>query len=82
MPAERAFLQITRHYHKLSPQETDKLVESMADLIVSFIKSGKCAKPGTTPGRSTSPFHTLPASELPAKTSPAGAKPQCCSKEA
>ena len=82
MPTERAFLQITRHYHELSPKERDKLVETMADLIVGFIKSGKCARHGTTPGRSTSTFHTLPASELPARTSPAEAKPQRRSKEA
>jgi len=82
MPTERAFLQTMRHYQELSPKETDKLVETMADLVVGFIKSGKCANTGTTPVRSTSPFHARPASELPAKTSPAGAKPQHRSKDA
>jgi len=82
MPTERAFLQTTRHYQELSPKETDKLVETMADLVVGFIKSGKCAKLGTTPGRSTPSFHSLLAPELPVKTSPDGAKPQHRSKEA
>jgi hypothetical protein len=29
---------LIRHYETLSPQETDKVVESVAELIVNFVK--------------------------------------------
>jgi len=31
---------ITRHWRRLSPKETDELVAAVADLLVTYIKSG------------------------------------------
>ena len=36
MPA--TFIERKRHYHTLSEQETDEVIEAVADLIVNFLK--------------------------------------------
>lgn len=44
-------IQIKRHYEALSEQETDELVGTVADMLLTFIKSCKDEqrRPGRTP---------------------------------
>lgn len=46
-------IQITRHYEALSERETDELVGTVADMLVTFIKNRKDERP--EPGRTTGP---------------------------
>lgn len=46
-------IQITRHYEALSERETDELVGTVADMLVTFIKNRKDAR--RQPGRATGP---------------------------
>ena len=34
-------IELKRHYRKLSDKQTDELVNSVADLVVAFIKQGQ-----------------------------------------
>ena len=44
-------IQIERHYEALSERETDELVGTVADMLVTFIKNHKDER--TAPGRTT-----------------------------
>ena len=43
-------IQIKRHYEALSERETDELVGTVADMLVTFIKTRKDARRGNRPG--------------------------------
>ena len=40
-PKVNAQIQLKRHYQRLSPAETDALVEAVANLIVGYLKKSK-----------------------------------------
>ena len=42
-------IQITRHYEALSERETDELVGTVADMLVTFIKNRKGGRRETGP---------------------------------
>lgn len=44
-------IQIKRHYEVLSERETDELVGTVADMLVTFVKNRKKERP--EPGRTT-----------------------------
>ena len=46
-------IQIMRHYEALSERETDELVGTVADMLVTFIKNRKNEQ--RRPGRTTEP---------------------------
>lgn len=46
-------IQITRHYEALSERETNQLVGTVADMLVTFIKNRKDEQ--RRPGRTTEP---------------------------
>jgi hypothetical protein len=41
---------LIRHYETLSPQETDKVVESVAELIVNFVQKRGAAREAKSSG--------------------------------
>ncbi len=48
-------IEFKRHVHRLSEQETDELVEAVADLIVNFLKTQR--DPARTGGDGTERNH-------------------------
>ena len=59
MPEER--IRLKRHFHELSPEETDEVVNAVADLVVNYlvgsgewrVKSAECEEVLTMPSLTT-----------------------------
>lgn len=61
-------LQIKRHYSTLTPKETDELVDSVAELIVNYVKTKGGDPPETPdPGPVEKPDPEQPQTDVPTK---------------